>query len=137
MGKKVFILLGIFLILISVSCSSKIEEIDETSYQEILKQVEFEDVVVRKQKVVWEEMHKMANTKITANEIWGKIEITEDRVSTLLTEVIASDYDDKKQLLTILYNWKHEDFSETVEEHNYLWRRLDGTVGKAYGLRKN
>lgn len=134
--KRVIIMLTCFLIVIGSGCAKKVEEIDETSYQEILQEVELENVIVRNQKTVWDEMHKMANTKILAEHIWGEIEITEEKVNKLLTEVMASDYSDKKQLLAILDNWKNGDFGNAVNEHNYLWDKLGGTVGKAYDLRE-
>ncbi|MCT4688211.1 DUF6241 domain-containing protein [Vallitalea sp.] len=131
---RMFILI---LIIISITgCSNKIKQIDDTKYQELIQTTELTKVYVRDEKEVWKEMHMMANTKIVADEIWGEIEITEERVNYLITEVLVSDYPDKKRLLTILYNWKNEDFSCTVDEHNYLWDKLGGSVGKAYKLKE-
>lgn len=82
------------------------------------------------------EMHKMANTKIEADEIRGRIMITYEQVNELIAEVEASDYRDKKKLLKILNNWKSGYFEKCVSEHNYLWKELGGEVGKATGLKK-
>ncbi|GKX29066.1 hypothetical protein SH1V18_15460 [Vallitalea longa] len=133
--KKIGMFILIIIIVIITSCTNKIEKIDDNKYQELIKKTELSRVYVRSQEKVWEEMHMMANTKIIADEIWGELEITEERVDFLIIEVLASDYPDKKILLTILYNWKNEDFSNAVDEHNYLWGKLGGNVGKAYELR--
>lgn len=128
-----FILL--LVIFCSTSCNSKIKKIEDDRYQELIKKIEISNVNVREETCVWKEMHMMANSKIVADEIWGEIEITKERVDYLITEVLASNYRDKKRLLTILYNWKNEDYSNGVDEHNYLWKKLKGNVGKAYKLR--
>lgn len=133
--KKVFIMMVMISIVVNTSCSSKVKEIDDAKYLNLMKETELSKVYVRAEEEVWEEMHQMANTKIKADEIWGEIEITEDRVNALIIEVLSSKYPDKKRLLTILYNWKKQEFSNAVEEHNYLWRKLGGTIGKAYELR--
>jgi len=85
---------------------------------------------------VFKEIHRMANTKIIAEdgEIWGEIDITAERIERLIKEVETSaGFDDatRRRLLEILYRWQSKDFSEIVEDHNYVWRKLGGTVGKA------
>jgi hypothetical protein len=92
-------------------------------------------IKVRTQEDMWDALHKMANTKIVADQIWGETEITQGRVDKLLAEVGQSEYPDRDRLLVILNRWKDLDFSNAVEEHNYLWEKLEGTVGKATGLR--
>jgi hypothetical protein len=69
---------------------------------------------------IYDELHRMINTKIVADQIWGKIEITEEKVNALIKEVSSSNYHDKEILLEMLYNWKKGDFSNAVKEHNYL-----------------
>lgn len=88
-----------------------------------------------------EKMHKMANTKIEAedNKIWGEIKITEKKVNNLIKSIKDSKRlkeKDKNMLLPILYRWEKGDFSNCVEDHNILWERLGGTIGKAIDLRK-
>lgn len=95
------------------------------------------EVTVRSQKEIWDEIHKMANTKIVAEEIWGTLEITAERVDGLILEITKSEYDDKEKLLEILARWKQGDFTRCVEDHNYVWEKLGGTVGKATGLKTN
>lgn len=89
------------------------------------------------QKEIYEEMHKMINTKIIADEIWGTIEITTYKVDEVVTKVNDSDFSDKEKerLLQILNYWKNKDFSDAVNEHNYLWGKLGGNIGRATGLK--
>lgn len=85
---------------------------------------------------VYELMHCMANTKIVADAIWGTVDITSDRVDALITAVNKSNWNDKSNLLDILNRWKNKDFSKGVEDHNYIWSKLGGTLGKATNLKK-
>lgn len=92
-------------------------------------------IEIRSENEIYKEMHKMANTKIVADQVWGEIDIIEERVNALISEISQSSYDDKDKLIHILENWKSGNFSDAVEEHNYLWEWLGGTVGKAYKLK--
>jgi Family of unknown function (DUF6241) len=82
-------------------------------------------------------MHKMANTKIEAEDgqIWGKVEITDGAVNALIEAVSTASYEDKEEILQILNRWKAKDFSNCVDEHNYFWKKLGGSIGKATGLK--
>lgn len=93
-------------------------------------------VAVRDEEEVYKDMHRMANTKIVADEIWGEDEISEERLNKVILEVMKSSYEDKEKLLTMLRNWKTGNFKNAVEEHNYLWEKLGGNLGKAKALRK-
>lgn len=111
-----------------------ISEIDNVSFEEAWNN-EYYKVPTRSQKAVWNQVHVMANTLIKADHIWGEEEISEEKVNALLLEVRSSDFDDKERLLTILLRWKEEDFSHGVDDHNYVWDRLGGSVGEAFDLR--
>lgn len=94
------------------------------------------DIVVRSKTEVYNDIHHMANTKIVADKIWKKEEITEEKLNKVILEVMKSNFSDKDRLLEMLHNWKNGDFSNCVNEHNYVWTKLGGTVGKATGLKK-
>ncbi|WP_291637250.1 DUF6241 domain-containing protein [Clostridium sp.] len=83
--------------------------------------------------LVHSRMHKMINTKIVAidGKIWGEIEITTAKCDQLISEITKSKFDDKGTLIIFLTNWKNKNFSSAVKEHNYLWDKLGGTIGKA------
>lgn len=92
-------------------------------------------VKVRDEKEVYNDMHRMANTKIVADEVWGEDEINEENLNKVILEVMKCNYSDKEKLLQILHNWKTGNFKNAVEEHNYVWEKLGGTVGKAKALK--
>ncbi len=87
---------------------------------------------------IYDILHRMSNTKIIAadNQVWGKIEITNDYVLSLKSFIEKFDYTDKDYLLEVLNRWENNDFSKAVEEHNYFWKKLGGTVGKAISLKE-
>ncbi|MBM7834282.1 DUF6241 domain-containing protein [Clostridium sardiniense] len=81
---------------------------------------------------IYDEVHKMANSLIIAedNQIWGEEKITRKRIKELLESV--EDIDD---FLTVeIEKWDKLDFNNAVEVHNYVWKKLGGTVGKAIDL---
>lgn len=83
-------------------------------------------------------IHEMANTKIIAKDglIWGLQPITKQRVERVKKAVIDLKVDDPK-INEILERWSKQDFSQAVEDHNYVWAEyLDGNIGKAKALRK-
>ena len=83
-------------------------------------------------------MHEMANTKIVAEDghIWGLKAITKNRVEAMKKAVIVLKIKDD-QINEILDRWSKKDFSQGVEDHNYVWSKyLNGEVGKAKSLMK-
>ncbi|MCX7950492.1 MAG: DUF6241 domain-containing protein [Clostridiales bacterium] len=89
---------------------------------------------------IYDTMHRMANTKIEAidGQVWGEIEITPELCSELIEKVNQSNFDisEKQKLIEILTRWKNGDFSKCVDEHNYVWKKLGGTIGRAIRLKK-
>lgn len=87
---------------------------------------------------IYDILHRMSNTKINAvdNQIWGKIEITTENISNIKGLIEKVDYSDKDYMLEVLNRWENNDFSNAVEEHNYFWKKLGGTVGKATSLKE-
>lgn len=85
--------------------------------------------------VIYQLIHEMANTKVIAEEKYASIDITPERVEALIKAVNRSNWDDKARLLEMLNRWKNGDFSQAVEEHNYVWAKLGGEVGKATKLK--
>ena len=87
---------------------------------------------------IYDIIHRMSNTKIIAedNQIWGKLEITPENIASLKSLIEKVNYDDKEYMLEVLTRWENNDFSQAVEEHNYFWKKLGGTVGKATSLKE-
>lgn len=77
-------------------------------------------------------VHHMANTIIIADDgqIWGQSEITKESVTQMVNELKYRD----EYLSDELNKWLELDFSNGVEVHNYVWKKLDGNVGKAKKL---
>ncbi|MBB6713117.1 DUF6241 domain-containing protein [Clostridium gasigenes] len=86
---------------------------------------------------VYIRMHGMINTKINAEDgnTWGMIEITNEDCNKLIEVVNTNNYEDKEKLLAFLNSWKNKDFSNGVEQHNYIWEKLGGVEGKAISLK--
>lgn len=87
---------------------------------------------------VYDIMHRMANTKIIAvdNKVWGELPIENKALDDLRRLIKGIDYADREYLLNIIDRWSNNDFSNAVEEHNYFWNKLGGTVGKAIELKE-
>jgi hypothetical protein len=85
---------------------------------------------------IYQIMHEMANTKVVADVTYATMDITPDRVNALIKAVNQTNWEDKSRLLEILNRWKTGDFSQGVEDHNYVWTKLGGEVGKATALKQ-
>jgi hypothetical protein len=86
---------------------------------------------------IYDIMHKMANTKIVAKDgqVWGTLPISKEDITALKETIAKIDYSDREYLLEVLNNWEKGDFSHCVEEHNYFWNKLGGTIGEASKLK--
>jgi hypothetical protein len=90
---------------------------------------EFPDDMTEEQ--VIEAIHKMSHQKVVADEKWGAIPLTQDRVKRLIKVIKAHQYENNLIFLSILERWEKGDFSQAYEDHNKMWNLLDGTRGKA------
>lgn len=79
-----------------------------------------------------EYVHHMANTIILAidGKINGTKKITMETIDEALSMVKEVDW----YLYKEISKWKEGDFSNGVEVHNYVWKNLDGEIGKASKL---
>ncbi|MCW9133763.1 PRK06770 family protein [Bacillus paramycoides] len=77
-------------------------------------------------------MHRMVHQKVKSSEKWGFIEMTNKEISSAKNAVESStNFKYKSKLLSTLERWEKGDFSQTVEEHNFLWEIQGGDTGKA------
>lgn len=85
---------------------------------------------------VYDVLHRMSNSKIVAedNEVWGRIDIDKDALKSIKGLIEKVNYKDRSYLLEVVSRWENNDFSQAVDEHNYFWDKLGGTVGKAISL---
>lgn len=81
-------------------------------------------------------IHFMTHGLVHAEQKWGKVEITAERVERLLevSEQQQEQYEQGNTYVSILKRWNEGDFSSAVSDHNDIWGMLDGTVGKATRL---
>lgn len=77
-------------------------------------------------------VHHMANTIIIAvdGKINGIEKITMESIDKALGLVQGVD----EYLYNEINKWKEGDFSNGVDVHNYVWKELDGEIGKANSL---
>jgi Family of unknown function (DUF6241) len=87
---------------------------------------------------IYDILHRMSNSKIVAedNQIWGRLPMNSNDISTLKNLIEKVDYKDRDYMLEVLSRWENNDFSQAVEEHNYFWKKLGGTVGKAVSIQE-
>ena len=87
---------------------------------------------------IYDIIHRMSNSKIIAedNKIWGRLPMDSNDISTLKNLIEKVDYKDRDYLLEILTRWENNDFSQIVDEHNYVWKKLGGTIGKAISIKE-
>ncbi|MFQ6338140.1 PRK06770 family protein [Bacillus sp. AF62] len=77
-------------------------------------------------------MHKMVHQKVKSSEKWGFVEMTKKEISNVKRDIENSTgFQYKMKLFSIINRWEKGDFSQTVEEHNFLWNLQGGDTGKA------
>jgi len=81
-------------------------------------------------------IHNMSHAKVHAEQKWGHLEPTKERIDRLLEVVVEnrSTYDHSKLYIAILEKWQAGDFSDSVTAHNSIWDLKNGNVGKATRL---
>lgn len=112
--------------------SSVEEEQTEEEIEEEVHQVN--ETQIQSEQSFMDTLHKMTHQKIYANEKWGAVEITEERITLMLETVEASNFEHKEFYIDALSAWQEEDFSNAVEVHNYIWDEKNGNIGKATRL---
>ncbi|WP_346915214.1 DUF6241 domain-containing protein [Clostridium sp.] len=113
----------------------EIKSINEEISQEESKELKPADYYPETE--IYDIMHRMANTKIIAenNKIWGELPMEKGEIQNLKGIVEKVNYEDREKLLDILTRWEAEDFSQADKDHNYVWEKLGGTIGRALGIK--
>lgn len=85
---------------------------------------------------IYTDIHHMSHHVVIADEKWGFRDLTLENIDKLRKELdgIAGHDAVKEDLYDILERWKNGDFTRAHHDHNYVWRKLGGTVGKATGV---
>ncbi|MDF2904088.1 MAG: hypothetical protein K0S25_1726, partial [Bacillus sp. (in: firmicutes)] len=81
-------------------------------------------------------IHMMSHQKVLADQKWGAIPLTSERVTRLIQVVDANsgEYENEDIYWEILSEWNKGFFVNIVYAHNAIWDLQDGTVGEAYGI---
>ena len=79
-------------------------------------------------------LHYMTHQKVYANEKWGSLEITGERIETMLKALDEADYENESFYREALTDWSKGNFNNAVEVHNKIWSMQGGTIGKARRL---
>lgn len=85
---------------------------------------------------VMDAIHKMSHQKVRADQKWGAIPLTPERVNRLM-QVVQDNYKNYKGsnvYIDILTRWSQGDFSSVDHDHNRIWRLQGGTIGAANGI---
>jgi hypothetical protein len=107
-------------------------EIDEVRKMSIEEEMPFS----MEEYTVQDLIHGMSHQKIRADDKWGFLPMTQERVSRLIVVVEANNlkYDDSDLYLKILNRWLNNDFSRVDLDHNAIWELQGGNVGRATGI---
>ncbi|WP_058306447.1 DUF6241 domain-containing protein [Gracilibacillus massiliensis] len=105
---------------------------DQESIQEEVQEVDEEKIL--SENSFMNTLHKMTHQKIHAEEKWGAVEITQDRIDLMLNIAKDSTFTHRDFYMQALTAWQTGNFSNAVEVHNYIWERQNGTIGRASRL---
>lgn len=81
-------------------------------------------------------LHKMSHQKVKADQKWGKLEITKQRLE-YMSETIdeyKNDLEHYDIYRDMVDRWLAGDFSRAHIDHNKIWELQKGTIGEATGL---
>lgn len=102
----------------------------ENPFSNSMKQEEMTD------EKIMDYLHKMSHQKIHAEAKWGFYEITDERIEWLLKSITKTEekliHQDVYE--RILDRWEDGDFSNSVDDHNMIWKLQGGSIGKALRL---
>jgi hypothetical protein len=110
----------------------KIIEVDEG----MKEPVEEEFPLTMEDYEIANKIHAMSHQKIEADEKWGFLPLTTERVTRLIDviETNKNEYTNSNLYLRILNRWLENDFSQIDRDHNEVWSLQGGTIGKATGI---
>ncbi|MGL5352486.1 MAG: DUF6241 domain-containing protein [Clostridium sp.] len=103
--------------------------------KETLNEIKVTNTKSEQEKIVkdYDFVHQMSNNLIVASDgmIWGNQDVTLENIDLGIEMLKNDDY-----IVTELNKWKEGDFKNATDVHNYCWRILEGSIGKAKGNSK-
>ncbi|MBC8062291.1 MAG: hypothetical protein H7Y18_16705 [Clostridiaceae bacterium] len=119
--------------------TKSMEQIEEENKLDLDK-VKIDKSIIKSAEDIYDLIHQMANTLIVAedNLIIGEIPINDQSINEAMfivkdNKLISKE--EKEVFLNVLNDWKHKDYSNGVQAHNYTWKLLKGNMGRAKELR--
>lgn len=79
-------------------------------------------------------LHEMAHQKTKADQKWGYIFITQERIESLLEIINSNDVAQKSTYVDILERWKQGKYEKVDAEHNKIWKLQSGNLGEGKGV---
>ncbi|MFB5582921.1 CTP synthase [Bacillus albus] len=79
-------------------------------------------------------LHEMAHQKTKADQKWGYILITQERIESLLEIINSNDVAQKSTYVDILERWKQGKYEKVDVDHNKIWRLQSGNLGEGKGV---
>ncbi|KEK23488.1 PRK06770 family protein [Bacillus gaemokensis] len=79
-------------------------------------------------------LHEMAHQKAKADQKWGYIFITQERIESLLGIIKSSDMNHKNTYVDILERWKQGKYEKADADHNTIWKLQSGNLGEGKGV---
>ncbi|WP_459500489.1 DUF6241 domain-containing protein [Bacillus sp. C1] len=90
------------------------------------------NVAVDSDKHIADVMHQMTHQKVMSNNKQGFIKMTPDNIKKLqkvIEDSTPGGMKNKGKYIMILDRWEHGDFSQAVEEHNYMRDYMRAQIG--------
>ncbi len=79
-------------------------------------------------------LHEMAHQKVKADQKWGYIFITQERIESLIEIVKSSNLNQKNAYIDILERWKQGEYKKVDADHNTIWKLQSGNLGEGKGV---
>lgn len=79
-------------------------------------------------------LHEMAHQKAKADQKWGYIFITQERIESLLEIINSNDVAQKSTYVDILERWKQGKYEKVDVDHNKIWKLQSGNLGEGKGV---
>lgn len=79
-------------------------------------------------------LHEMAHQKTKADQKWGYIFITQERIESLLEIINSNDVAQKSTYVDILERWKQGKYEKVDVDHNKIWKLQSGNLGEGKGV---
>lgn len=139
LSRLIMIITGVLLVLVIAIFSynffnRNFGEVNGAAKETLSEIKTIEDKEEQKQVVKdYDFVHQMSNNLIVAvdGKVWGTQEVTMENID-LGMEMLKDD----PYIVEELGKWKKGEFKNVVDVHNYCWRILEGSIGKAKGVSK-